>query len=222
MGENGLEVGVAFDGDADRGRAVDEKGNIIDGDTIMYILAKRLKNRNILNDNTVVATIMSNSGFITSLKAIGIKCEQTNVGDRFVYECMQKNDYSLGGEKSGHIILKKYATTGDGILTAIMLVEEVCDSKLTLSELAGPVMLYPQKIKNLCVKDKAAVLRDEAVLASQAEVKKLIDGNGRALLRQSGTEPVIRIMVEAESENLCDKYIDMIANVIIERGYLSE
>ena len=220
--EKHLDMGFAFDGDADRCVAVDEKGNIIDGDTIMYILAKRLKNRNILNDNTVVATIMSNSGFITSLKAIGIKCEQTTVGDRFVYECMQKNDYSLGGEKSGHIILKKYATTGDGILTAIMLAEEVCDSKLTLSELAGPVMLYPQKIKNLCVKDKAAVLRDEAVLASQAEVKKLIDGNGRALLRQSGTEPIIRIMVEAESENLCDKYIDMIANVIIERGYLSE
>ena len=220
--EKHLDMGFAFDGDADRCLAVDEKGNIIDGDTIMYILAKRLKNRGILNDNTVVATIMSNSGFVSALKAIGIKCVQTTVGDRFVYECMQKNGYSLGGEQSGHIILKKYATTGDGILTAIMLAEEVCDSKLTLCELAEPVVLYPQKMKNLRVKDKMAVLNDAAVLASKEEVEKLIDGKGRALLRQSGTEPVIRIMVEAESEELCDKYIDMIEKVVIERGHLSE
>ena len=220
--EKHLDLGFAFDGDADRCIAVDENGNIVDGDAIMYILARRLKNRGMLNDNTVVATIMSNSGFFSSLKAIGIKCEQTTVGDRFVYECMQKNNYSLGGEQSGHIILKKYATTGDGILTAIMLAEEVCDSKLSMAELAEPVMLYPQKIKNLRVKDKAAVLTDKDVLASKAEVEKLINGNGRALLRQSGTEPVIRIMVEAESEALCDKYIDMIAKVVIERGHLSE
>ncbi len=220
--EKHLDIGFAFDGDADRCLAVDEKGNVIDGDAIMYILARRLKNRGMLNDNTVVATVMSNSGFVSSLKAIGIKCEQTAVGDRFVYECMQKNGYSLGGEQSGHIILKKYATTGDGILTAIMLAEEVCDSKHTLSALAEPVMLYPQKMKNLRVKDKGAVLNDEAVLASVAEVERLIDGNGRALLRQSGTEPLIRIMVEAESEELCDEYIDMIAKVVIERGHLSE
>ena len=217
-----LDMGFAFDGDADRCLAVDEKGNIIDGDTIMYILAKRLKNRGMLNDNTVVATIMSNSGFVSALKAIGIKCVQTTVGDRFVYESMQKNGYSFGGEQSGHIILKKYATTGDGILTAIMLAEEVCDSKLSLCELAEPVALYPQKMKNLRVKDKMAVLNDAAVSASKEEVEKLIDGKGRALLRQSGTEPVIRIMVEAESEELCDKYIDMIEKVVIERGHLSE
>ena len=220
--EKHLDMGFAFDGDADRCLAVDEKGNIIDGDTIMYILAKRLKNRGMLNDNTVVATIMSNSGLVSALKAIGIKCVQTTVGDRFVYECMQKNCYSLGGEQSGHIILKKYATTGDGILTAIMLAEEVCDSKLSLCELAEPVVLYPQKTKNLRVKDKTAVLNDAAVLASKEEVEKLIDGKGRVLLRQSGTEPVIRIMVEAESEELCDKYIDMVAQAVIERGYLSE
>ncbi|MBR3978007.1 MAG: phosphoglucosamine mutase [Oscillospiraceae bacterium] len=220
--EKHLDLGFAFDGDADRCIAVDEKGNIVDGDAIMYILAKRLKSRDMLNDNTIVATIMSNSGFFSSLKAIGIHCEQTAVGDRFVYECMQKNDYSLGGEKSGHIILKKYATTGDGILTAIMLSEEVCDTKLPLSALAESVMLYPQKLKNLPVKDKAAVLCDDAVLTSVQEVETLIDGNGRVLLRQSGTEPVIRIMVEAESEALCDKYIDMIASVITERGHLSE
>lgn len=220
--EKHLDMGFAFDGDADRCIAVDDKGNIVDGDSIMYILAKRLKNKDMLNNNTVVATIMSNSGLFSALKAIGIKCEQTTVGDRFVYECMQKNGYSLGGEQSGHIILKKYATTGDGILTAIMLAEEVCDSKLSLSELASPVVLYPQKIKNLRVKDKAAVLEDTVVLAAVEAIDKLIDGQGRVLLRQSGTEPVIRIMVEAESEELCDTYIDTISDTIIERGHLNE
>lgn len=220
--EKHLDIGFAFDGDADRCLAVDEKGNIIDGDAIMYILAKRFKSKGMLNDDTVVATIMSNSGFVASLKAIGIQCEQTAVGDRFVYECMQKNDYFLGGEQSGHIILKKYATTGDGILTAIMLTEEILDSKLPLSELAAPVRLYPQKTKNLRVKDKAAVLEDKAVIAVKTEVEQLIDSKGRVLLRQSGTEPVIRIMVEAESEELCDKYIDMILKTVIERGHSRE
>jgi phosphoglucosamine mutase len=220
--EQHLDIGFAFDGDADRCIAVDEKGNIVDGDAMMYILGKRLKSRGMLNGNTVVATIMSNSGLFSSLKEIGIDCAQTTVGDRFVYECMQKNDFSLGGEQSGHIILKKYATTGDGILTAIMITEELCDSKHTLSELCEPVKLYPQKMKNLRVKDKAAVLGDEEVLKAKDQVEKLIDGKGRALLRQSGTEPVIRIMVEAESEELCDNYIEMIAKVVIERGHLSE
>lgn len=220
--EKHLDLGFAFDGDADRCIAVDEKGNIVDGDAMMYILGKRLKNKGMLNSDTVVATIMSNSGLFSSLKEIGINCEQTTVGDRFVYECMQKNDYSLGGEQSGHIILKKYATTGDGLLTAIMIAEEICDSKLSLSDLAAPVKLYPQKTKNLRVKDKAAVLNDQDVLKAKDEVEKLIDGKGRALLRQSGTEPVIRIMVEAESEYLCDEYIDIIAKVVIERGHLSE
>ncbi len=220
--EKHLDLGFAFDGDADRCIAVDEKGTVIDGDAIMYILAKRLKSRGMLNSNTVVATIMSNSGLFSSLKSIGIKCEQTAVGDRFVYECMQKNDYSLGGEQSGHIILKKYATTGDGILTAIMLAEEICDSKQSLAKLAEPVVLYPQKTKNLRVKDKAAVLTDEAVLAAKKEVEELIDGNGRVLLRQSGTEPVIRIMVEAKTPELCDEYIETVAAAVIERGHLSE
>ncbi len=220
--EKHLDLGFAFDGDADRCIAVDEKGNIVDGDAMMYILGKRLKNKGMLNSDTVVATIMSNSGLFSSLKEIGINCEQTTVGDRFVYECMQKNDYSLGGEQSGHIILKKYATTGDGLLTAIMIAEEICDSKLSLSDLAAPVKLYPQKTKNLRVKDKAAVLNDQDVLKAKDEVEKLIDGKGRALLRQSGTEPVIRIMIEAESEYLCDEYIDIIAKVVIERGHLSE
>ncbi len=220
--EQHLDLGFSFDGDADRCIAVDENGNIVDGDAIMYILANRLKSRGMLNSNTVVATVMSNSGFFASLADIGIKCEQTAVGDRFVYECMQKNDYCLGGEQSGHIIMKKYATTGDGLLTAIMLAEELCDSKATLSKLAEPVRLYPQLMKNLRVASKDAVMNDASVLEALAEVEKLIDGRGRALLRKSGTEPVIRVMVEAESHELCEKYVDMIAQKIIDGGHCVE
>lgn len=217
--EQHLDLGFAFDGDADRCIAVDENGNVVDGDAIMYILGKRLKGRGMLNDDTVVATVMSNSGLIASLEEIGIKCAQTTVGDRFVYECMQKNDYSLGGEQSGHIILKKYATTGDGILTAIMITEEICDSKLSLSKLVEPVKLYPQLMKNLRVKDKKAAVTDEEVQKKVAEVEKLIAGKGRVLLRQSGTEPVIRVMVEAESSEKCERYVDMVAEVIVARGH---
>lgn len=217
--EQHLDVGFAFDGDADRCIAVDENGDIIDGDLMLYILGKRLKARGMLNHNTVVATVMTNSGLLSSLDEVGIKCEQTNVGDRFVYECMQNNDYCLGGEQSGHVILKKYATTGDGILTAIMLTEEICDSKLSLSKLAEPVKLYPQYMKNIRVKDKAAVLADCEVLKSLKEVESLIAGKGRALLRQSGTEPVIRVMIECESEEKCVEYAAKIADKIIERGH---
>ena len=217
-----LDVGFAFDGDADRCLAVDENGNVVDGDAIMYILGKRLKSRGMLNGDTVVATVMSNSGFFKSLEKAGLKCEQTAVGDRFVYECMQNNDYSLGGEQSGHIIVKKYATTGDGILTAIMLLEEICDSKQTLAKLCEPVTLYPQYIKNIRVKDKNQTVNDEAVLQSVKEVDALIAGNGRVLLRQSGTEPVIRIMIEAESMEKCQDYAQMIAEVVKERGFLVE
>ena len=220
--EQHLDVGFAFDGDADRCIAVDENGNVVDGDAMMYILANRLKSRGMLNGNTVVATVMSNSGFFASLKKIGIECDQTKVGDRFVYESMQNNDFSLGGEQSGHIILKKYATTGDGILTAIMLAEEMCDRKMSLGKLAEPIMLYPQYMINLRVKDKNSVMNDSEVLKELENVEKLIDGNGRALLRQSGTEPVIRIMIESESKELCEKYADMIAQVIKERGHCCE
>lgn len=220
--ERHLDVGFAFDGDADRCIAVDENGNVVDGDAMMYVLANRLKSRGMLNKNTVVATVMSNSGFFASLKKIGIECEQTKVGDRFVYESMQNNDYSLGGEQSGHIILKKYATTGDGILTAIMIAEEMCDRKSSLGKLVEPIMLYPQHIVNIRVKDKAAVMADSDVLAQKQEVEKLINGNGRALLRESGTEPVIRIMIESETEELCKKYASMIENVIRQNGHASE
>ncbi len=220
--EKHLDVGFAFDGDADRCLAVDENGKVVDGDAIIYILGKRLKARGMLKDDTVVATIMSNSGFFASLEKIGIKCEQTAVGDRFVYECMQNNNYALGGEQSGHIILKKYATTGDGILTAIMVAEEICDSKSSLAKLAEPVMLYPQYLKNVRVKNKPAVLSDKSVLAALDEVNKLINKNGRALLRQSGTEPVIRVMIEAETEEKCVEYANIICDAIIAGGHKAE
>ncbi len=217
--ENHLDVGFAFDGDCDRCIAVDENGKVVDGDAMMYILGKRLKSRGMLNEDTIVTTIMSNSGLLASLNEIGIRCEQTAVGDRFVYECMQNHDYSLGGEQSGHIILKKYATTGDGLLTAIMIAEEICDSKLSLSKLAEPVKLYPQYTLNLRVKDKRAVMADKAVLDMLEQVEGLIDGKGRALLRESGTEPVIRIMIESEREETCKEYANMIAEVIEKGGH---
>ena len=220
--EKHLDLGFAFDGDADRCIAVDENGNVVDGDAIIYILGKRLKNRGMLKDNTVVATVMSNSGFVASLEKIGIKCEQTAVGDRFVYECMQNNNYAIGGEQSGHIIMKKYATTGDGILTAIMVAEEICDSKSSLAKLAEPVMLYPQYTKNIRVKNKAAVLADKNVLDAKDKVEKLINKNGRALLRQSGTEPVIRVMIESVSEETCVEYANIIADAIIAGGHTVE
>ncbi len=220
--EKHLDMGFAFDGDADRCIAVDKNGNVVDGDKILFILAKRLKERDMLNGNTVVATVMSNSGLISSLDALGINCIQTAVGDRFVYECMQEGDWSLGGEQSGHIILKKYATTGDGILTAIMLTEEVCDKKTTLSKLAEGVRLYPQLTKNIRVTDKDDTVNDETVRAAAAEVEKLINGEGRVLLRKSGTENVVRIMVECESYELCEKYADSIAEAIIKGGYALE
>ena len=220
--EQHLDCGFAFDGDADRCIAVDENGNIVDGDAMLYILGKRLQSRGILNKDTVVATVMSNSGFVASLEKIGIQCAQTAVGDRFVYECMQENDYALGGEQSGHIIIKKYATTGDGLLTAIMMTEEICDSKTSLAALAEPVMLYPQYLKNMRVKDKQAVLTDADVLAEVKAVEKLINKKGRVLLRQSGTEPVIRIMTECETQEKCTEYAQRIADVIERKGHCHE
>lgn len=213
--ENHLDIGFAFDGDSDRCIAVDEKGNEIDGDKMMYILAGRLKRRGMLKDDTVVATIMSNSGFVNSLKKAGIDCELTTVGDRFVYERMQQKDYDLGGEQSGHIILKKYATTGDGLLTAIMITEELCDSKKTLSKLAEPVFVYPQFTQNVRVSDKRAVMTNEAVLKAVKEVERKIDGGGRVLLRESGTEPVVRVMVECEDEQKCREHAASIADTIM-------
>lgn len=216
--EQRLDVGFAFDGDADRCIAVDENGNEVDGDKMMYVLAHRLKSRGMLKNNTVVATIMSNSGFVNSLEKSGLKCELTTVGDRFVYERMQQQDYDLGGEQSGHIILKKYATTGDGLLTAIMITEQLCDTKNSLSKLCDAVNLYPQFTQNVRVVDKKSVMNNKSVASAVKAVEKEINGKGRVLLRESGTEPVIRIMIECENESLCHKYAQSIANSIIENS----
>ena len=220
--ENHLDIGFAFDGDCDRCIAVDENGNEVDGDKIMYLLARKLKDEGALNRDTLVTTIMSNSGLTKALKEIGIANVQTKVGDRFVFEEMQKEGYALGGEQSGHVIIKKYATTGDGILTAIMVTEECLSRKEKLSKLVAPVKLLPQRTKSVRVTDKSATVADEAVQAKFAEVNKEIGDNGRALLRESGTEPVIRIMVECPTVEECDAYIEKIYNVIKKRGFLSE
>lgn len=212
--EQHLDIGFAFDGDSDRCIAVDEKGNVVDGDKMMYVLARRLKLRGMLPGDTVVATIMSNSGFVNSLKSININCELTTVGDRFVYERMQQKDYCLGGEQSGHIIIKKYATTGDGLLTAIMIAEELCDQKTTLSKLCEGVFLYPQFTKSIKVVDKKAVTSNVNVLNKVRDIENKIAGKGRVLLRESGTEPVIRVMVECEEETLCQGYVNEIVEEI--------
>ena len=218
--DNKLDVGFAFDGDADRCIAVDENGKEVDGDKIMYLLACKLKNEETLEKDTVVATIMSNSGLEKALKRIGCKLERTKVGDRFVFERMMNEGYVLGGEQSGHIIIRKYATTGDGVLTAIMVTEEILERKESLSKLVAPVKLLPQKTKNVRVTDKNAAVEDEAVQAKFKEVNKELGDNGRVLLRQSGTEPVIRIMVEAPTLAVCDEYIEKIYNVVKKRGFV--
>jgi len=217
-----LDFGFAFDGDADRCIAVDEKGNVVNGDHILYILANKMKQNGELKNNTVVTTVMSNLGLYRALDAIGIKYERTAVGDRFVYENMQKNGHSLGGEQSGHIIMSKYATTGDGILTAIKLVEAVIDSKASLGELAETVKMLPQITVNVKVNDKAAVRSNEKVLSAVALVEKSLGKSGRILLRESGTEPVVRIMAEAENEGICREYCESIANVIRREGLSKE
>ena len=218
--QNKLDVGFAFDGDADRCIAVDENGKEVDGDKIMYLLATKLKSENALDNDTVVATIMSNSGLEKALKGIGVKLVRTKVGDRFVFERMMNDGFVLGGEQSGHIIIRKYATTGDGVLTAIMVTEQMLESKQSLSTLVAPVKLLPQKTKNVRVTDKNDAVEDEAVQAKYNEINKELGDNGRVLLRQSGTEPVIRIMVEASTLNECDEYIEKIYNVVKKRGYV--
>ena len=218
--ENKLDVGFAFDGDADRCIAVDENGKEVDGDKIMYLLACKLQSEGSLEKDTVVATIMSNSGLEKALKNIGLKLVRTKVGDRFVFEKMMSDGYALGGEQSGHVIIRKYATTGDGVLTAIMLAEEMLERKETLSKLVSPVKLFPQKTKSIKVTDKNAAVEDTAVKAKFDEVNKEIGDNGRALLRQSGTEPVIRITVEYQTLQGCDEYIEKIYNVVKKRGFV--
>lgn len=220
--EHNLDCGFAFDGDADRCLAVDSHGNVVDGDKILYILAKRSKRHGYLANDTVVTTIMSNSGLAQSLKKIGLKNVQTDVGDRFVYEEMMKNNYWLGGEQSRHIILRKYATTGDGILTAIKLVEEMISQKAKLEQLCEDCKLYPQVTKNVRVIDKNAVMENETILNKIKEINKELNGNGRILIRKSGTEPCVRIMVEAEGEEKINKYINDIYTLVQKGGYIGE
>jgi phosphoglucosamine mutase len=214
-----LDVGFAFDGDADRCIAVDERGRVVDGDGILYVLAKRLRARGMLENDTVVATVMSNSGFFRSLENIGINCVQTTVGDRFVYERMQNDELSLGGEQSGHIIIKKYATTGDGLLSAIMLCEEICDSKKSLSALCEGLTLYPQYVKNIRVRDQNDAIEDAHVRETCERVREEIGERGRLLLRKSGTEPLLRIMVECESIDDCHSYAEQVAESIRRGGH---
>ena len=217
--ENHLDVGFAYDGDADRCLCVDENGNLVDGDLILYVAGVYLKQNGELDNNTVVTTIMSNIGLYKAFDAVGINYEKTDVGDKYVYECMRNNDYRLGGEQSGHIIFSKHATTGDGILTSIKLMEVMISSKKKMSELTSPVTIYPQCLKNIKVISKPEARADEDVQAEVNKVAEALGNDGRILLRESGTEPVIRVMVEAKSDLLAEKYVDQIIDVIKKKGH---
>ena len=215
--ENNVDVGFAFDGDGDRVLAVDAKGNIVDGDKIMFILAKHLKEQGELKDNMVVSTVMSNIGFYKAIEENELQSVKTAVGDRYVVEEMRKNDYSLGGEQSGHIVLMNYATTGDGILTAVKLANIIKTSGKSLEELASEVSIYPQKLVNIKVIDKKSAMEDVEILAECEKVEEELEGNGRILLRASGTENLIRVMVEASSDELTDKYCEQVAKIVREK-----
>ena len=217
--EEKLDVGFAFDGDADRCLCVDENGEEVNGDHIIYIYGRYLKERGKLVGNKVVTTVMSNFGLYKALDEIGVEYEKTKVGDKYVYENMSANGYRLGGEQSGHIIFRKYATTGDGILTAIKMMEVILEKKMTLSELAAPMKMYPQVLKNVRVTDKRAAQDDEAVQAAVKAAAEALGDDGRILVRESGTEPVVRVMVEATDKAVCEQYVDSVVRVIEERGY---
>ena len=217
--ENQLDVGFAFDGDADRCIAVDENGNVVDGDLILYVYGRYLKEKGALRNNTVVTTIMSNFGLYKAFDELGIDYEKTQVGDKYVYENMVKNGHRIGGEQSGHIIFSKYATTGDGILTAIKMMEVMLEKKSSLATLTSPVRIYPQVLKNVRVKSKPEAQNDADVQAAVKQVAETLGSTGRILVRESGTEPVIRVMVEAETEKECEKYVDSVIDVIKEKGH---
>lgn len=217
--ENNLDVGFAYDGDADRCLAVDEKGNIIDGDLILYLCGTYLQEHGELANNTIVTTIMSNMGLYKALDDKGISYEKTAVGDKYVYECMDQNGHILGGEQSGHIIFSKYASTGDGILTSLMIMEVMLEKKTSISELLKEVTIYPQILVNVRVNDKKAAREDEVVQAAAAKVEKELGDEGRLLLRESGTEPLIRVMVEAKTDELCKHYANMIVDALKKQGH---
>ena len=217
--ENHLDVGFAYDGDADRCLAVDENGEVVDGDRILYICGKYMKEQGNLRNNKIVTTVMSNLGLYKALDREGIGYEKTAVGDKYVYENMSQTGNCLGGEQSGHIIFSKYATTGDGILTSLKIMEVMLEKKETLSRLASEVTILPQVLKNVRVADKAAALGDEDVKQEAADVEKALGSDGRLLLRQSGTEPLIRVMVEAESTEICEKYVDQVIGALRKKGH---
>ena len=220
--EHHLDVGFAFDGDADRCLAVDERGQVLNGDKIMYICAKHFKERGQLPSNTLVTTVMSNFGLYKALDKAGIRYEKTAVGDRYVYENMKENDFMIGGEQSGHIIFRKYAHTGDGLITALMLMQVMIDTQLPLSVLAAGVTMYPQVLKNVRVDDKDLTLADAAVQAAVDECTAELGDSGRVLLRKSGTEPVLRVMAEAGTAEECEKQVDRIIAAMEKSGHLIE
>lgn len=217
--ENQLDVGFAFDGDADRCIAVDENGSIVDGDLILYVYGRYLKEKGELRNNTVVTTIMSNFGLYKAFDELGVDYEKTQVGDKYVYENMVQNGHRIGGEQSGHIIFSKYATTGDGILTAIKMMEVMLEKKQSLATLTSPVRIYPQVLKNVRVKSKPEAQNDADVQAAVKQVAETLGATGRILVRESGTEPVIRVMVEAETKEECEKYVDSVIEVIEKKGH---
>ena len=214
-----LDVGFAFDGDEDRCLCVDEKGEVITGDHILYIYGCYMKDRDKLVGNKVVTTVMSNFGLYKAFDAVGIEYEKTKVGDKYVYECMSENGYRIGGERSGHFIFSKYAATGDGIITALKMMEVMLAKKKTLSELAAPLVIYPQVLKNIRVTDKTQAQDDADVKAAVEAVANALGADGRILVRESGTEPVVRVMVEAGSTEECEKYVDQVIDVIKSKGY---
>ena len=220
--DNGLDVGFAYDGDADRCLCVDEKGNVVTGDHTLYIYGLYMKERGKLLNNKVVTTVMSNFGLYKAFDKVGIEYEKTKVGDKYVYENMVKNGHRIGGEQSGHTIFTKYATTGDGILTSLKLMEVMLAKGKPMSELAAPVKFYPQVLKNVRVKSKPDAQNDPDVQAAVQKVADELGDTGRILVRESGTEPVIRVMVEAESNEICEKYVDQVIEVIKEKGHLAE
>ena len=217
--DNQLDVGFAYDGDADRCMCVDEQGNVVTGDHILYICGKYMKEKGLLPGNTVVTTIMSNFGLYKAFDELGIDYAKTKVGDKYVYEHMMLNNNRLGGEQSGHIIFSKHASTGDGILTSLMVMEVMMDKKKSLSELCQGFTFYPQVLKNIRVANKANAQNDEDVQAAVAQVAAELGDTGRILVRESGTEPVIRVMVEAEDHDTCEKYVDQVLEVIKRKGH---
>ena len=212
--EKGLDVGFAYDGDADRCLCVDEKGELVDGDRIMYLYARYMKERGKLIGNTVVTTVMSNFGLYKAFDEIGIRYEKTAVGDKYVYERMAEKGYILGGEQSGHIIFSKYATTGDGILTSLKVMQAMIDKKQPLSYLAGQMRVYPQVLKNVRVKDKKKAREDKDVISAIERAEQRLGDTGRILVRESGTEPVVRVMAEAETQELCLECVQSIVDAI--------